>query len=225
MRLTDRHIADLVHSGERGEAELIELIKGRHDLRCVAALGEASGPEGDEVLRHLVAAPGNDDERCAALVALAKRSGARGSDCFTEALTDRRVAVKEYAAACLCAYGDDRAWDPVLAMLEKVTTKPQASPLFEELLSSQSTALTLIGYLARHAQTTERATKAIAAIRGGWDRLQEFEQDWVREYWPAAAPDAADDIPAILNDHDALRVARWSRDPLFVPLYSTVADE
>lgn len=221
MRVTDSHIAGLVRSGPDGETALIELLAEKRDIRFVAALGEATGPAGENRLRSIVADHGrSDDERCAALIALAKRVGERGSDCFSEALADRRSDVKDCAAICLAAFGDDRAWDRMVARLKVLLKKPARHPAYSNDLSAQPPALVAIGYLARHAGTAERADVANTMIRDSWDRFRPEDHDWVRRYWPAAPPVAHPGDASGWAESSRQQFAAWKNDGLFDLLYA-----
>lgn len=224
LRLTVDEAVRLVGLGEAGEAALVEVVRAGRNVVGVAALGEAAGPAGVGVLRNVALDDRrSDDERCAALVALAKRSGREGSDCYARALGARRSSVKHYAILCLCAFGDDRAWDAVLARL-KATGSKLPDPLTGMWFpSSQPAQLVAIGYLARHAGTSDRADALSRVVRPMWERWSTLQREWIQEFWPGAPlPDAS---PSAAKGGVVLArsvVERWTKDPMFEHLYRGV---
>lgn len=219
-------LAAAVSDGQRGETFLIEAFKASPSGdrgAVIAALGEATGNDGGPALRALIA--NNDessDDRCAGLVALAKREGAAASDFLLGYLDDTDEDIRLYALACLAYVGDNRAWDTVHGRLQELLE--QSAPrvpnaMGSSTLSIQSANLMPIGYLARHSHSVEPSREAavVRLIRSKWHKLYTAEKDWLKEYWPACAEDRA------LSDEgrpDAPRVTEWLRKPLFSPLYS-----
>jgi hypothetical protein len=98
----DAAVAEAVAMGPLGEellADAVDTARGWQRVVNTAALGHAAGRPGPQILRRLVcqSGPGTQDLRCAALYALATRSGEQASDALLAALGDRNGAVRSYA--------------------------------------------------------------------------------------------------------------------------------
>lgn len=102
-------LADAVARGKQAEPLLVQLLTESDRYRApavAAALGDMRGPgPADAVLRSLVerTGPGTDDQRCASLLALAKRLGRAATDDYLQALARGSAALKDYASS---------AWPP-----------------------------------------------------------------------------------------------------------------
>ncbi|MEU4420789.1 hypothetical protein AB0F81_09190 [Actinoplanes sp. NPDC024001] len=216
-------LTDAVHAGPRGERALLAALAAApdedHACDLVAALGEADGPDGPAILRAVAVDPNRSaPERCAALIALAKRSGPAAGDVCARALADPDESIRDYALLALAAAGDDRAWAAVLAELERLLQRP-ADPdrdLDERTLSGQSTLLTAVCYLGRHAATDPQRQRAVTGlVRRRWDRVHGAEQRWLTVHWPACDPNRPDTATTL----DATWLTDWISWPMFSALF------
>src|SRR6476661_11020653 len=102
-----------VRLGAQGDQLLAALsdLRGWRAIHRAAALGDVVGPSGGQALRRIIATPGpgTSDQRCAALLALAKREKAQASDALSAVVDDRDAGVRQYALLGLAAVGDERA--------------------------------------------------------------------------------------------------------------------
>ncbi|GIF66283.1 hypothetical protein Ais01nite_43180 [Asanoa ishikariensis] len=204
---SEEQLAAAVHGGPAGEASLLAAVP---TVAVVAALGEATGPDGVPFLRGLVADLAMEpDLRCAGLVALAKRSGAEASDLLAEALYDSDDSVRNYALVALSCVGDDRAVDHVHALLalDLADDERQRLPFAMQYMS-----IPAVTYLVRHAQSGEQEDELATLIRTNLARLGKVERDWLTVFWP----DAILDQPTGNRPHATDMVA-WQ--PLLATIY------
>ncbi|GAA1893406.1 hypothetical protein [Asanoa iriomotensis] len=206
-------IAAAVHGGAAGEETLLAAwADGAGDMGgfLLAALGEATGPGGQALLRRLVMDPAAEpDDRCAALVALAKRAGADASDVLGDALLDPDGDIRDYALIAMSCVGDDRAVGHVHALLAMELADPDRQRL---LLAIQSLVIPMATYLLRHATTAAEQDELAALIRANRDRLGRAEREWFTVYWPAAVDESESGIHA-----DTADMVAWQ--PLLRTLY------
>ncbi len=206
---------------EGAEAALIDAqgqAKGWYRVPLIAALGDLPPSEsGDSLLREVARrdGPQTRDLRCAALVALAKRQGAAATEDFREALPNRDSAVREYALACLAAFGDDSAWREVLDWLTKAKTP------YNGLQPPTGAAVT---YLCRHVagRSADERVALVSLLRNKWSLL---EQDGVTEslidFWPQVRPGGPEDAASPVADV----VPRTDIDPLFASTTVTLRSQ
>ncbi|MEV0713925.1 hypothetical protein [Asanoa sp. NPDC050611] len=201
---SDRHreqIAAAVHGGPAGEESLLAAwVSAPAEMGSwlVAAVGEATGPAGTGFLRNLLADPAADaDDRCAALVALAKRTGADASDVLADALLDPDADIRDYALIALSCVGDDRAVGHVHALLAMDLADPDRQSL---LLAIQSLIIPMATYLLRHATTSSQEAELATLIREHASSLGRAEREWFTVHWPAAINDHDDDIRPDIAD-------------------------
>jgi hypothetical protein len=211
-----------VHAAVRLGAEGDQLLAALSDLRGwraihrAAALGDVVGPSGGEVLRRIIATPGpgTSDQRCAALLALAKREKARASDALFAVVDDRDAGVREYALLGLAAVGDERARDVVFKRLEAILRSRQRHIEPIEHVQEVTPVVLAAVYLLRHAGDKAQVERLSALLRRRRERLSERERQWFVRYWPSLDPDAAPSPDLTAPEPDTLQ--RWLlADPLF----------
>jgi hypothetical protein len=116
IEVFDEALRDAVVDGPGGEAELVASLDGLsvgRRVSVIAVLGDAQGFAGPDTLRKVLTTDGaSRDMRCAAVLALARRSGADASDVLARALSDRDTVVRRYVR--LVAELRDR-WDRLSA--------------------------------------------------------------------------------------------------------------
>jgi hypothetical protein len=218
----DEAVRDAVAEGEPGEAELVMALADSPETRqvaIVAALGDTRGDTAPAALRKVLSST-KRDVLCAALLALAKRSGPAASADLASALAGRDSAVKNYAMLGLAGAGDDRAWEAAFNRLKQLLRRPGSPPsLKSQFLSVQSPVAAAICYLGRHldGQGGSRTIRLVQELRGHWAQVGSGEQGWLAEVWPTCAPGGPDgaDVP----EPDGQRLQQWIRDPLFRPLF------
>jgi HEAT repeat protein len=204
----DRAIWQAVQLGAPGDellAQALRTARGFDRVILAAALGDVDGAAGASALREALGAsgPGSRDLRCAALLALGKREGARATPEMLAGLRSRDGIVREYAVAALVEAGDDRGWDEVL---DWVTTQLTASRRPNRLAASP--IVLAIGYLARHApQGSQRLRLLVDLIRDAWPRLLEDERAWFGVNWPEAAPGGPDPDTLSAPNPERIRLA------------------
>lgn len=208
-QVSDAALVEAVIEG--AEAALIEAqgqAKGWNRVSLIAALGDLPSSEpGDALLREVARrdGPQTRDLRCAALVALAKRRGAAATEDFRAALAQRDSPVREYALACLAAFGDDSAWPEALAWLAKAKTPHNG------LQPPTGSAVT---YLCRHvaSRTDEERAALVSLLRNKWSLLVEDQvTGGLVGFWPEVRPGGPDDVPPPVADD----VPSTDTDPLF----------
>lgn len=172
-----------------------------------AHLGDLSGAEGDAALRRAtrICGRGSRDVRCAALLALAKRTGELATPHLMEGLMASDAVVKDYAVTGLAGVGDDQAFEPVLDHLRSVLRRKRDS--------SQAVAHAL-AYLARHVSDQTRRSGLVALVRDHWDAIDQAE--WFATLWPEAAPGGPD--PDAVPAPSDVAIQEWVRDGFFRPL-------
>ncbi|SNS97467.1 HEAT repeat-containing protein [Asanoa hainanensis] len=204
---SEEQLAAAVHGGPAGEASLLAAAS---TVAVVAALGEATGPSGVPFLRDLVADLTADPElRCAALVALAKRSGPGASDLLAEALYDGDDSVRNYALVALSCVGDDRAVDHVHALLALDLTDGERHRL---PFAMQYMSIPAVTYLLRHAESRAREDELASLVRANLPRLGKVERDWLTVFWPDTVVD-----PPTGNRPHATDMVAWQ--PLLATIY------
>ncbi|WP_204293321.1 HEAT repeat domain-containing protein [Micromonospora gifhornensis] len=210
----------MVRDGAAGEAMLIKLLASNPDDKnaVIVALGEACGNAGIPILHAIAADRGATiDERCSALVALAKRQGSDASETLARALLDEDRVIRRYGLLCMAYVGDGRSWDAVLYALRVSLAGP--APRFPFALNpaalfSQSEVLPPIAYLARFATNASREEMVVGLVSSNWDKLYNAEQEWLRSHWLACDPNAEKPMPPNLS-----RIQSWIQRPFFAPLY------
>jgi len=180
-------LAAAAHGGPAGEASLLAAWANaapNERAILVGALGEATGAEGVPFLRRLAADPAAErDERCVALLALAKRSGVDASDVLAEALYDDDEDVRNYGLIALSCVGDDRAVDHVHALMALDLADPDRRDL---PFATQYMSIPMATYLVRHARTRDREDELASLIRENVAHLGKAERDWLTVFWPDA---------------------------------------
>jgi hypothetical protein len=175
----------------------------------VAHLGDLRGPDGDRALRALLddRRPLPRDVRCAALLALAKRTGAAATPWLRAALGARDGAVQDYALIGLAGAGAGDAWDEVEALLRhRLTKTPRGRSL------GQDPSLMAVAYLGQHVgRDANRLRRLVALARALLARDDGRRRSWFSTYWPSALDSAA----AAVSPPDANRLRAWARAPLF----------
>jgi hypothetical protein len=126
-----------VHLGAEGDQLLAALsdLRGWRAIHVVVALGDVQGPDGGAVLRPTIATPGpgTSHQRCAALLALAKRERTGASDALAAVVDDRDSGVRHYALLGLAAVGDQRARDAAFTRLEATLRRQRQGDDIDEL--------------------------------------------------------------------------------------------
>lgn len=223
QRVFDEAVRAAVVEGPPGEAELIAALADGPESRqvfIIAVLGDAQGDAGPAALRNVLSTSTRRDVLCAAVLALAKRSGPDASADLASALASRDTAVKNYAMLGLAGAGDDRAWDAAFIRLKQLLRRPGPPPsLRPQFLSVQSPVAAAICYLGRHVDGRggSRTIRLVRELREHWDHIGSGEQSWLAETWPAFAPGGPDE--ADIPEPDGQRLQQWIRDPLFKPVY------
>lgn len=177
--------------GEHALLEALSEATGWTRGLFVAALGDVrrAGPA-DAVLRAVleVRGPGTRDLRCAALISLAKRLGSAATPEFISGLGQSDTGVRGYAAICLAAFGDARAWEAVTEYLGS-HRRPKRDADSQDVLT----------YLLRHVHTQD-VTATVELIRDRWPVLEreqvsapfvleaECVTEWVARVWPGVEP-------------------------------------
>jgi len=174
---------------------------------AAAFLGDLQGEAGTAALRRAVTATGRGsrDVRCAALLALAKRSGPDATPWLRDGLAGRDRVVREYALIGLAGAGDDRAWGDVFSLLPSIIRPVQRS--------RPSAVATALAYLACHVEPAERRHDLVALVRKDWGSIA--EDAWFAEYWPEVRPGGPP--PHLVPPPDVARIRGWAR-ALFRPV-------
>jgi hypothetical protein len=174
-----------------------------------AHLGDLAGAHGDAALRRAIRVSGNGstDVRCASLLALAKRTGARATPDLIEGLTVPNADVKDYSVIGLAGAGDDQAWEQVLGYLRSVLRRKRRA-------HGRSQVAYALAYLARHVSDRSRRSELVAFVRGHWDAIDEAE--WFARLWPDAAPQGPH--PDAVQAPSGEAVQAWARESLFTPM-------
>lgn len=184
-------LADAVARGKQAEPLLVQLLTESDRYRApavAAAVGDMRGPgPADAVLRSLVerTGPGTDDQRCASLLALAKRLGRAATDDYLQALARGSAALKDYALLCLAAAGDGRGWDQVFVYLSNRLRGRRSSTVSDD----PSPTVVAIDYLVRHVgDSVARREQLVSLLVERWDRLPEDDRAWLAQSWPDLNP-------------------------------------
>ncbi|GIF20870.1 hypothetical protein BJ973_001223 [Actinoplanes tereljensis] len=206
-------LARMAGNGAAGEDDLrrlFDLVSESDKHEIVAGLGES--PAGDFGVRLLQAVASDRgapaDRRCAAIVAVTKRTGPAASGLLHRCLADRDPAVRKYAMFGLAVVGDDGSWAEALEILRTAIAEQVPVPPFGlqwKTLALQSEVLPIVCYLGRHLAVPGRRESVTTLIREHWDNLYDAEKRWFGEFWPDFAPDGPD--PEALSG--------WARSPLF----------
>jgi hypothetical protein len=211
----DAAVQAAVRLGAEGDQLLAALsdLRGWRAVHRAAALGDVVGPAGGEVLRRIIATPGpgTSDQRCAAVLALAKRENARASDALFAVVDDRDAGVRDYALLGLAAVGDDRAREAVFKRLEAVL-RNRKHPL-QHVQDVTPVVLSTV-YLLRHAGDQAHIERLATLLRRRWALLSDRERQWFSHYWPGPDPQAPVSPDVAPPEPDTLQ--RWLlADPLF----------
>jgi hypothetical protein len=168
----------------------------------VGALGDSDGDGGPAALRAF-ASPESDEPghtRAVALQALGRRMGAKETDLYAAALSDRSVLVQLAAADVLAEHGDDRAMSDMLDWLtRKLRRKSRAATWDPEEIRSA----------VRYADRNQVLADLARTLRQHRDLLMDEERGWLRQVWPAALADAP----------SATALGELDRDRLAEPLF------
>jgi len=217
--------AQAAQAGPAGEAALVRALdvlpKSRRAI-AVAYLGDARGPAGPPALRHVLTSDrAAQDERCAAILALAKREKERAAPDYARTFSSRDAAVKAYSLAALAAYGDERARPHVATYLSRRLKRNPAA------LVPNPTVLGIC-YLVRYSDRN-RLVALAEAIRGAEDHLRAERAnripirlgadvvEWLEKFWPACLDPAVEVRRVTMPDAQAMQ--DWVRsDPLFGPV-------
>lgn len=191
-----------VELGPDGERVLAEALPKPHGASATSPSRPSSAMPPATLAPRRCAPPSRSraraprDLRCAALLALAKGSGADATPDLVIALTSRDTAVREYAIACLAGTDDERGYDATHEWLRQQLRRSNR----REPAPMQPAPVTLaIAYLARHAPVgSARLTGLVTLLRGSWGRLYPRERAWFSAHWRDAAPDGppVDDFAA-----------------------------
>jgi hypothetical protein len=218
MRRFEAAVQAAVRLGAEGQELLAALsdLRGWRAIHTAAALGDVVGPNGGEVLRRIIATPGpgTSNQRCAALLALAKREKAGASDALLAVVDDRDTGVRHYALLGLAAVGDQRAQDAVFKRLQAILRSRQGH--IEEVVEVQDVTPVVLAavYLLRHAGDSAQMERLAALLRRRSERLSHREREWFARYWPSMHPDGPLSTELAPPDPDTLQ--RWLlADPLF----------
>jgi hypothetical protein len=141
-------------------------------------LGDSEGQTGPAALRGLLteSGKGSADLRCAALLALGKRCRARATKDFGEALSSAPL-VRDYALACLAAWGHDGYWEPVTRLLAQWLRKPRPS--------EPSLFIGMVTYLSRIAADDSRRSRLVELIQAHAQDLPAEDSAWLERHWSA----------------------------------------
>jgi hypothetical protein len=207
-------LVDSVARGKSAESLLSDLLTESDRYRApivAAALGDFRSPgPADDVLRSVVelSGPGTADQRCASLLALAKRLGAAATDDFLKALATPSAALKDYALLCLAAVGDGRGWEQVFGYLHQRLRRKHSMGY-----GGHSPTVMACDYLIRHADGDEvKRTRLSTVLIKRWDWLSDGDRAWLAKAWPDLKPGESQASVA-LPSHENLR--DWTTDPLF----------
>lgn len=183
---------------------------------AVAALGDCQGPLGGSALRSLLLTPDEtQDLHYAAIIALAKREGAKASEVFDWWLRNGTPDQRRAAMIALAGVGDDRAWEYTFQRLRRVlanVAEPNSRPASAPIATSRLTME--ISYLWRHLSGgagEPRAPRLPALLRTRWNSLNQAERNWLTAHWPGVDPA----LPAETLDHpDPDQLATWAKTPI-----------
>ena len=192
------------------DADLVaDLADARGERRAVlvAMLGDAEGDEGPSYLRSVLSAEEmSSNLRCTALIALAKRCGEDATADFEAACGTRSLGVRDYGVLTLAAFGDDRAWQAMLARLARLRRRRR--------LDDPPSGAVLVTYLVRHSSSRERVVELVSTVRDVWGQLLPGEQRVIKRFWPDVAPNGPE--VAQVRAPDALGMENWLRKrPVF----------
>lgn len=186
-------------------------VKSMSDKTLLAAsLGDIPGPPELPLLLQFVSmsGKGTGDLRCASLVALAKRilsSGREAGDLtstFADAFLGKDTFVHEYAARCLAAVGDDRAWMAIHARLRRRLAGA----------GTGATTQSLLVYLARNSVGhPDRMEELRALVNRFWGKL---DHQWLVTYLPNLDPAHKEQGNL---EPDFCESAAWGRKMLLLP--------
>ena len=219
-------VKDCVMEGPAGEARLVDALPRLNRERrstVLAVLGDAQGPRGVDVLREALTGMDLDiDGRCAALLALAKRAGFDASADLAAHVVHPDESVRRYAMHALAVVGDDRAWEQVFTLLERILDRsvPGGDHLPMSSVHAAFEAMVAISYLVRYLAVDEdrlRKSRLVQLLRGRFDRLYAAEQAFLHQHWPGCEPSGP--VPDSLSSPDPRSFVAWARQPLFGPVF------
>jgi hypothetical protein len=189
----------------------LERTKGAPAGALIVHLGDVRGPDGDRALRSLLdeGQPLPRDTRCAALLALAKRTGAAATPWLRAALRAPDGVVKDYAVIGLAGAGDGDAWDDVEGLLRHRLTKPR-----RDRSLGRDPVLMAVAYLGQHVGTdADRLRRLAVLVEALLAQGDSRQRAWFSTYWPSAL----DPVGAAVSPPDAATLRAWARSPLFEP--------
>lgn len=205
-------VQDAIALGPQGELSILRrLTESSAIMRplLVAALGDTAGDQGADFLRSALAREGEDqDVRCAAIVALAKRVGADASPDLLAVMRTGDQAVKFFAIASLAAAGNGSGWDDVFQFLAATMERPPTTTAIP------SPVAVSIAYLGQFL-SPERTMALADLLRGSVSKLSPKERQWLLEYWPQAFDQVTGHD---LEGPDALALRRWARATILPPM-------
>ena len=183
----------------------------------IAALGDVAGQAAHGMLERTALDPAGDlDERCAALVALAKRTGTAATTVFFSCTRSGDTTLADYAALCLAYASDsDIAAQTMLSRLNSLLSEPapeMPQQLQASTLAMQSRVLPTVIYLAR---TAPDVIPVRDTLRRNWHKLYTAEQQWLSLAWPATNPA----VPGVGDPPQTGEMVQWLRHPLFTRIY------
>jgi hypothetical protein len=168
-------------------------------INVAVALGETHGSAGSAALRQAFSTAMADMESaskstrswyrdlvCASLVALARRERPAATDIYLAAVNSPNTIVRDYGMLALAPFGDDRAWEQILARLSQILQR-KINPKG----MSGGEAFNAIEYLARHAGlSSDRAVRLVTLLRNRW---RQFADDTrlakrIERCWPGIQP-------------------------------------
>ena len=144
----------------------------------IAALGDAPGSVGLELLRYVAAFDTTTDIRCAAIIALLNRQDPSAGDIAAAAFNDRSPAVRDYALLGLAIAGTDDRWDAAFERIKKQWRRPPkvgAKPIPRDVL--------LLCYLLEHA-SGRRLDLLSQEVQRSWSRIDPESVACIEEVWP-----------------------------------------
>lgn len=173
------------------------LTRGQR-IDVAAELGKHHGPAGSAALRQAFSTALADlttaskstrrlycDLACASAYGLARRDGAAATDIYMTASSSPNAWIRRYGLLALAPFGDDRAWEQVLASLVKNLRRKTATDMRAQ------EAFYAIEYLARHAgRGSDRAARLVTLLRKRWEKAGSLLifADHIKRCWPGIQP-------------------------------------
>ena len=183
-------------SGSTGAELLAEQLRSRRngydrDL-IAAALGNATGDAGIDELRAATRTRGPQTRglKHASLIALTKRLQEGATPDLIVALRDRDREVRQSAVTCLLMYGDDSAFDAVLADTLYLTRRTNRSDAIEGCIATD------IAYLARVGSPWQ-LQRLEEALEPYWSGLSDRRRHPI---WPSNEHGEENDRPPRIAD-------------------------